>query len=914
MPDETLPQDKSNKQAHEWNLPDMLERLDQQLNDSELRELCFKLGVDYENLPPGSKKDKARELISALERRERLHELMAMMPSLKPGVPYVPEVLRPYLKMVVRRNGRLPLGPLDPGGKEGSHIALPQVFVNLQADLSYHILRDAQSNAYEAHEFFRVALAHIYHHKQLILLGDPGSGKSTMLRFLAHCLAGHLHDGDSAWLGKLEWLVGVRKYASEKSEIVFKRNDVIETEFKTHQIHQRQWGGDIPIPVIIELRDFARTKFEPDSPLTLWHYVAKWLEKEGLPEAAVPLEHAAKRGEILFLLDGVDEVPLQQRPDIWKAIAALEEGPYGGNHWVATCRSLSFDVQEAPTGVPSQTLRLLDDEQVQQFVTSWYGALMGSGELSREQAETMTTRLHEAVQRKQLQSLAANPMLLTIMALVQTYYGTLPDERARLYQVCVETLLLRWQRHKEGDSSELPSVLAKLGIGQADLERLLWQIGWEAHQKTVEWEDAADIPEWDVLQIAREQLGSLGKAEQFLEYTERRAHLLVGKGGLAERVYTFPHRTFQEYLAACHLASQRRFGREAAKLAAQGDMWREVLNLATGTLVFNQNNREKALDGIDQVLPRQTPDPDDEAGWYGVWLAAEMMLVVGQDAAEKDEVGQELLPKLRDQLVGLLAAAALTPVQRAEAGDALGLLGDPRTGVCTLEPDMIPIPAGTFLMGDEKRETHVDTFAISRYPVTNAQFRHFVEDGGYTLKWQHCWTEAGWAEREDKNWTEPRFWQDGALSLANKPVVGVSWYEAMAYVNWLAKTTGNAYRLPVETEWERAARHTDGREYPWGNEWLDGIINSEESGVGRTTAVGLFPNGAAEYRVYDMSGNVWEWVHNTYYSDGFHRSMRGVAWSANRSVARVSYRDAIHPDFADSYIGFRLVAPVGSVS
>ena len=150
MPDETLPQDKSNKQAHEWNLPDMLERLDQQLNDSELRELCFKLGVDYENLPPGSKKDKARELISALERRERLHELMAMMPSLKPGMPYVPEGLKPYLKMVVTRHAAVyPSAPLDPKGRKRqcSHISLcHQVFVNLQADLSYHTFAGCSVN------------------------------------------------------------------------------------------------------------------------------------------------------------------------------------------------------------------------------------------------------------------------------------------------------------------------------------------------------------------------------------------------------------------------------------------------------------------------------------------------------------------------------------------------------------------------------------------------------------------------------------------------------------------------------------------------------------------------------------------------------------------------------------------------
>ncbi|MCA9925732.1 MAG: SUMF1/EgtB/PvdO family nonheme iron enzyme [Anaerolineales bacterium] len=904
MPDKKSP--KHEPEPNEIDQAALLQRLDKQLNDSELRELCFKLGVDYENLAPGGKRDKARELIAYFVRRGGLETLVDALPSWQPGMPHVPQALRPYLEIVVRRNGRLPLGPLDPAGKEGSHISLAQVFVNLNADLAYRILPEGEPDAYEAHEFYRATLAHIYHHRRLILLGDPGSGKSTILRFLAHCLAGYLYHGEADWLAKLAWTVGERKYASAESEIVYGRNAPLSADFKAHQIHQRQWESDMPIPIIIELRDFVRSEFKPLSPNALWHYVAKKLEQEDLAEAALPLEKIAKMGGIFFLLDGVDKVPIAQRPDIWQAIRELEKGPYGNNRWVVTCRSLSFDAQETPADVPSQTLRQLDEAQVSHFIESWYAALVGSGELSREQAGTMTTRLQNAVQRKQLQPLASNPMLLTIMALVQTYYGTLPDERARLYQVCVETLLLRWQRHKEGESGEMPSVLARLGIGQADLERLLWQIGWEAHSKAIERDNAADIPEWDVLQIAREQLGSLGKAEQFLEYTERRAHLLVGRGGLTERVYTFPHRTFQEYLAACHLASQRRFGREAAKLAAQGDMWREVLNLAAGTLVFNQNNREKALDGIEQMMPRRVPQPDDSAGWYRVWLAAEMMLVVGREAAERDEVGQELLPRLREQLVALLAAAALTPRQRAEAGDALGLLGDPRPGVCTLEPDMIPIPAGTFLMGDEKRQMHVNAFAIARHSVTNAQYRYFVEDGGYTEKWRRCWTDVGWEWRIRNNWTEPHYWQNAEWTIDNKPVVGVSWLEAMAYANWLAQKTGRAYRLPIDAEWERASRHTDGREYPWGDKWHDGIINSEEAGVGRTTAVGAFPRGMAECGTHDMSGNVWEWVQNLWRGGDIYRSLRGGAFDDVLQNMRVAFRSGSYPRYRLNYVGFRI--------
>ena len=206
----------------------------------------------------------------------------------------------------------------------------------------------------------------------------------------------------------------------------------------------------------------------------------------------------------------------------------MEGGVCGSSRWVATCRILSFEKAEAPKGIHSQTLQPLNEVQIKQFIASWYEALPDSDE---EDAISKTRNLQYAVQRPRLRELAENPMLLTIMALVQSYYGTLPDERARLYQMCVETLMLRWQRGKEkAEGEELPLSLVHLGDLQ-QLERLLWEIGWKAHSKAKERDEAADILELEVLRIARKHLGDYGRAEQFLAYTEQRAHLLVGRGG-----------------------------------------------------------------------------------------------------------------------------------------------------------------------------------------------------------------------------------------------------------------------------------------------------------------------------------------------------------------------------------------------
>ena len=159
--------------------------------------------------------------------------------------------------------------------------------------------------------------------------------------------------------------------------------------------------------------------------------------------------------------------------------------------------------------------------------------------------------------------------------------------------------------------------------------------------------------------------------------------------------------------------------------------------------------------------------------------------------------------------------------------------------------------------------------------------------------------------------------------------MGVSWYEAVAYTNWLSQTSGRSFGLPSEAQWERAARHTDGRDWPWGDEWLDGLVNSREAGIGRTTAVGAFPGGAAVCGAQDMSGNVWEWCQSRYDDENgrdypmpyrpddgreelsggppITRVLRGGAFYVNQRNVRAAIRDDSHPDGRDYNIGFRVV-------
>ena len=175
-----------------------------------------------------------------------------------------------------------------------------------------------------------------------------------------------------------------------------------------------------------------------------------------------------------------------------------------------------------------------------------------------------------------------------------------------------------------------------------------------------------------------------------------------------------------------------------------------------------------------------------------------------------------------------------------------------------------------FFYGLEKEKVKIkDPFEIDIYPVTNRQYKVFLRDNGYNL--EELWSEAGKKWKQERSITEPKYWADERLNRPEYPVVGVSNYEAEAFALWAGK------QLPSEQQWERAARGTDGRKYPWGNEFDKEKCNSEESGFGMTTRVTRYHNGISPAGCYDMAGNVMEWTSS---SSTFARPVvRRAKWS-----------------------------------
>lgn len=180
------------------------------------------------------------------------------------------------------------------------------------------------------------------------------------------------------------------------------------------------------------------------------------------------------------------------------------------------------------------------------------------------------------------------------------------------------------------------------------------------------------------------------------------------------------------------------------------------------------------------------------------------------------------------------------------------------------QSQLVLVPAGPFFMGvhdndllaedheKPQREVFLSAFWIDVYPVSNAQYSRFMEAGGYEdAQW---WTKTGWEWRQRQRIRKPGQWGKAGWDGPDQPVAGVSWYEADAYARWAGR------RLPSDAEWEKAARGTDSRRYPWGDDWPTGAVANFDLLVGRTTPIGLYPTGVSPYGCHDMAGNVNNWT------------------------------------------------------
>ncbi|MFQ5343091.1 MAG: SUMF1/EgtB/PvdO family nonheme iron enzyme, partial [Anaerolineae bacterium] len=867
-----------------------------------------------------------------------------------------------YLNRVFETTRPLYLGGVDPKAASDAeaHLHLNAVYTALLTRQPEDHERLPRGDFAPDREERRLsALAQLDRHRRLVLLGDPGSGKSTLVNFVAMCLAGES-------LGRPE------------ANLTLLTAPLPDDEGDDEEERQ-PWSHSALLPVRVILRDFAARGLPPaGQPATaehLWAFIEAGLEAAALGDYAPHLRRELLAEGGLLLLDGLDEVPeaRQRRAQIKQVVEDFAR-TFHKCRVLVTSRTYAYQQQDWRLPDFSEAvLAPFSAGQIRRFVDRWYAHVAALRGLHADDAQGRAEVLKRAIfASDRLQALAERPLLLTLMASLHAWRGgSLPENREELYADTVTLLLDWWEsqrvvRDAQGQVVMMqPSLAEWLKVDREKVRGLLNALAYQAHAGQSDLVGTADIPEGDLVTglMHLRQNPEVNPA-QLVEYLSQRAGLLVPRG---VGVYTFPHRTFQEYLAACHLTDHDYPDVLARLTRSDPNRWREVALLAGAKAARGAASTIWLLaDALCHREP-QAAGNDPADAWGG--LLAGQALVETADLSRVSPQNQAKVDRVRRWQVHILRESNLPAVERAAAGDSLAHLGDSR-----FRPDawylpdepllgFVEVPAGPFWMGSDKErdsqafddetslhEVTLPDYYIARYPVTVAQFQDFVEASGHKPQ-------------------DP----DRLKGQPNRPVVWVTWYDALEYCEWLTERLrgwegapeplatllragangGPPWRvtLPSEAEWEKAARGPstprqaprqaregprgdagsgDGRIYPWGDEPDPNRANYGETGIGATSAVGCFPGGASVWGIEDLSGNVWEWTRSLWGEDwqkpafaypydpsdgredleaptGVHRVLRGGSFLDDRWDVRCAYRVRGYPGLGGRLGGFRVV-------
>jgi formylglycine-generating enzyme required for sulfatase activity len=864
------------------------------------------------------------------------------------------DLRRAYLARILRQADQL---PLFAGDTANAQVRLSSVYTAL-------LTQRSEGETTKEHAVFRLgappderarrlsAVEVLNAEPKLVLLGGPGSGKSTFVSFVALSMAGEL-------LG-----LGEPNLATLTAPLPRDEQDREDPQLQ-------QWEHGPLLPVHVVLRDLASQlprSGEPIAAQALWDFICGRLKQAALEDFAPYLQRELLDRGGLVLLDGLDEVPdaLDRRIQIKQAVQDFAS-TFSKCRFLVTSRTYAYQRQDWKLDDFVEVhLQSFTPGQISRFVNAWYDHMVELYRLTEADSLHRAEVLTRTVERNErIRELAERPLLLTMIAQLQTEGGgTLPEKREELYDKAVEMLLTKWEnmktRVREDGSREVePSLAEWLDAKREDIRKQLNRLAFEAHRDQPELTGTADIRESELIAALLNASATRAdvKVVRLMEYLRDRAGILAAHG---VGMYQFPHRSFQEYLAACHLTDDD-FPDQIAELARRDpNRWREVALLAGAKAARGSSVLVWALSESLCVAPPPA-DAIPEADHWGALLAGQV-LVECADLTSIAPRDAEKLDRVRTWQRTIMRRNTLPAVERALAGRTLAALGDPRPEVMTLDGmHFCLVPPGPFAMGDdqgmdqEKPQHTVELaypYSIARFPVTVAQWRDYLQRSGHE------------AEEEDS-----------LKGRANDPVVSVSWHEALRFCDFLTQAwhallpQGWIVTLPSEAEWEKAARGGDRipadyewlkvhqvperldtisaraqtrnpfpvRAYPWGNVF-DADKANAESTLGETSAVGCYPAGFSPYGCEEMSGNVWEWTRSLWGTDflkpdftypydpndrkredlratsDVYRVVRGGSWFLNQDFARCAFRYRLLPYLRLDNLGFRVVLRSAPVS
>jgi formylglycine-generating enzyme required for sulfatase activity len=881
--------------------------------------LTGKIAPGDPNLPPAEILSQAVQLyLERLKGQSQFLTLLGLGRSLQVDLPiseaYVP------LRTVLSRS--LELRPTFRAGKTGnSRLNKSPTHDGQAADEQTESQLEAQQLEQLPGGFDRdVELGQVFLETEklgergVILLGEPGSGKTTGARQIAWRLA-------------------------------------------SQQIKPTDIG--LPpetVPVFLRFRNLsqqAMNQTQPRSLEGLRQFLRAETHNAGAPDGCQdPGDELWNRSPkpLLWILDGLDEVgdaKVRQRVSQWLR-QAIEDRPQ--DWFLVTCRFQGYFTEGVPLGARFVEFHVqpLGDEQVKRFVTDWfaaaYGKMLGAGPAAADKAAATSRDLQRILNQSEYQlghvrELCTNPLLLTILCIVFHEERKLPTGRAELYAHCVRVLLEHWRRDLyQAD----PAAILKpydWEAAQYVLARVAWWLHQQEHRIVAPLKDMAAEALVALNQVSVESgLGNDGLA--FLERMRSEAGILAAGIDEAESC-GFLHLSFQEFLAADYAAREGLSAELAGR--ARESWWREValVSLRRSRTFCESFFRELLKCGIAEqdadlaerclqeslffssipfleVLNDQQAAPARVAGVLRLLRERTKQVpeladicrrfVETTEADTADESRKAMRAFAIEILTRLNIPIPLAQSKRAVTGSrstpkpitpsSPGIVFDDHTGLT-----FVRVPQGEFRMGgtssDEKPIHTVrltSDFLLSKYPVTNAQYGRFLKEMKGEIQ-------------------EPEYWNNRRFNQPEQPVVGVSWEEAVRYCEW------SKCELPTEAQWEYACRAGSEGEYCFGDDesrlgehaWYEKNSNNQTQPVGGKQA--------NAWGLHDMHGNVWEWCQDWYHanygrertvidptgpSKGVDRVLRGGSWLNLAGGCRAAIRNWKVPSYRYSYVGFRV--------
>ena len=628
--------------------------------------------------------------------------------------------------------------------------------------------------------------------RRLIVRGSPGSAHSTFLQYLALKMA--------------------------------------QTLIETHTLHP-EWGHGRLFPLLIPLETcaLAHKGASPTADMLL----ALVADQFKLTPAQLE-EQIIAPGGLLWLIDNL-ECAATAVHELYHRFAATE------SVWIITAQEAVNHNDELtcmPDGFAQVRVAPITTEQIDAFIHQWYAELLRKGWIDQEQARDLPGQIVAQLRRPEVETLARHRSLLSLIVLLHTLHGRLPPTPTLFYHQLARLAISCWVEGRADGERDLRSTLSVERLAEA-VAQMTYQLYLERPSEQVE------LSENDL----RVVLTGACQEGQWAAVGELISRLLTRPTLIEERrrgVFVFAHPNLQAYVISNHLANHPELPRLSVRLAREAfHRWNEPITLAIGRLVQLQNNLSAALEVIDALCPHPLPDPSPTDGhpWRLAWLAGRGLLEIERGNAAQEQpfptAARPTLTRVKVWLTATLEQERLTPYERAQAGRVLACLpgGDERVGVSTPEGIWCEVSDGPFWFGEGEGAQAVELgrFWMLRYPVTNAQYAHFVEATGYRIP-------AHWSGSRPPD------------ALANHPVVHISWHDAQAYAQWLndrlralpvhiwrhgrvetlpAFPTGMVVRLPGSLEWEKAARGGIRIPTAQGNGWMDNPLPRRIYPVGR---------------------------------------------------------------------------------